>query len=196
MSIQKFRRAEHEVAPLFVNRWSPRAYTGTEIPTETLFSIFEAARWAPSSRNVQPWRFLYAKRQTPNFATFIDFLAEQNQLWARQASALIVLLSAKTFLVDGKEKPLASHSFDSGAAWANLSLQANLLGWHTHAIGGFDQEKTRRTLKIPESFAIEVVIAIGKIGEKESLPSALQDREIPTSRRPLQELVTEGIFRL
>jgi len=195
MGIQVNRHAEHSVDPLFINRWSPRAYTGEDIPTEVLFSLFEAARWAPSARNAQPWRFLFAKRGTPDFATFLAPLVEQNQVWARQASALVVLLSTKNFLFEGKEVPLASHSFDTGAAWANLSLQANLLGWHTHAIGGFDRDRARQALSIPDSFAIEVVIAIGKLGDQHSLPAELQSRETPTPRLPLRDLVTEGAFK-
>ena len=195
MDIQQYRRSEHEVSPLFLNRWSPRSFTGDDISDDVLFRLFEAARWAPSARNVQPWRFLYAKRQTPDFTVFVDFLVAQNQSWARQASALVVLLSAKTFIVDGTETPLASHSFDAGAAWAALSLQANLSGWHTHAMGGFDREKVRRALSVPDDFAIEVVIAIGKIGDKDALPPGLKEREVPTGRLALEELVTAGAFR-
>lgn len=195
MSTEDSRQADHVVAPLFINRWSPRAYSAEEIPDDVLLSIFEAARWAPSARNVQPWRFLYAKRQSPDFATFLDLLVEQNQVWARRAAALVVLLSAKTFRLDGQDLPLSSHSFDTGAAWANLALQGNLLGWHSHAMGGFYPDKARIALRIPEEFAIEVIIAIGKIGDKETLPPGLRAREVPTPRRALGELVTEGAFR-
>jgi nitroreductase len=195
MSIVEYRRPEHEIAPVFVSRWSPRAFTGEDIPPATLLSLFEAARWAPSARNAQPWRFVYARRGSDSFETFVSLLHDRNQVWACRASALAVLLSNRTIVWEDKLVPLPSHSFDAGAAWTNLALQANLLGWHTHAIGGFDRDRTRQALDIPDSLAIEVVIAIGRIDGKDSLSPELQEREVPSTRLPLSELIREGTFR-
>jgi nitroreductase len=195
MSIKEIRKTDNDVDSLFISRWSPRAYTGEVIPDAVLLNIFEAARWAPSARNIQPWRFVYAKRNSAAFPQIIDVLLGKNQLWAPQASALIALLSAKTFTVDGKQEPAHCHSFDAGAAWTNLTLQANLLGWQTRAMAAFDHDKAYKVLKVPNDFDIEVIIAIGKVGDRESLPVGLKELEVPTSRKPLQELISEGIFR-
>jgi len=105
-----------------------------------------------------------------------------------------VILSAKTFLWKGKSVPLDTHSFDTGAAWAQLALQAHLLGWGTRAIGGLDRDKARIALAVPDDFAIESGVAIGQPGQKENLPPNLQEREFPNGRKPLSETVAEGAF--
>jgi nitroreductase len=188
------RQTEHEIDPLFVNRWSPRAFTDEPISDAGLFAAFEAARWAPSGYNAQPWRFVYARRGSPAFVDFVALLWERNQLWARQAAALIYVLSKKTIVIEGKEHALRSHSLDAGAAWANLALQASLNGWSTHALGGLDYEKAREVLGVPEGYEVEIAIAIGRRGDKAQLPEALQALEAPKSRLSLSELVSEGRF--
>ncbi|MBB4199802.1 nitroreductase [Rhodoblastus sphagnicola] len=188
------RPLEHEVAPLFANRWSPRAFTDEPISDADLFAAFEAARWAPSARNVQPWRFVYARKGTPAFDKFIGVLWERNQTWARNAAALVFILSKKTFEVEGEEKPLRSHSFDAGAAWVSFALQASLKGWSTHALGGLDYDKAREVLGVPDDFELEIGIAIGRRGDKAQLPESLKAQEAPKSRLPLTELVSEGRF--
>jgi nitroreductase len=195
MTTFKTRQAEHEIDPQFLARWSPRAYTGEEIPDTVLWSVLEAARWAPSARNAQPWRFIYARRNSAAFSRILPILSERNQMWAPQASALITLLSAKSFIVDGKAVPNINHSFDAGAAWTTLTLQANRLGWHTRAMAAFDHDKAYTILDVPPEYDIEVIVAIGKIGDKEALPPMLRELEVQTSRLPLQDLVSEGTFR-
>lgn len=195
MSAVKSREAEATVDPLFINRRSPRAYTGEEISDSALFSVFEAARWAPSARNGQPCRFVYAKRGSAVFDQLIAAMAPYNQKWASQASALIALLSATTYLVDGKPQPNTFHSFDAGAAWISLSLQANLLGLHTRAIGNFDRAQATAVLKAPASYALEIMIAIGKSGDPELLPPDLRKLEVTTTRAPLRDLVSKEAFR-
>jgi nitroreductase len=192
----EIRIPEYDIDPQFIKRWSPRAFTGEPIADATLLSFLEAARWAPSSYNSQPWRFVYAKNGTEHWPRFLGLLSEFNQSWAHNASALVILLSKKTFVPPGKTDaiPATSHAFDTGAAWANLALQASLSGWGTHAIGGYDKDKARQTLGIPEDYALEAAIAIGKQGDKALLPAGLQEREEPTPRRPLAELVAEGGF--
>ncbi len=190
------RQAEHPVEPIFLDRWSPRAFTGAEISPAELNSLFEAARWAPSSYNSQPWRFLYARRGTPAFETFLGLLNPFNQQWAKQAAVLIVALSARSFVRPGTSEVVASrtHSFDTGAAWANLALQASKLGWHAHGIGGFDVEKARADLKVPDDYAVEIAIAVGRQGDKTLLPESFHGGETPNSRRPISESAHEGAF--
>lgn len=190
------RQAEHPVDTLFLDRWSPRAFTGEEIAPAELNSLFEAARWAPSSYNSQPWRFLYARRGTPVFDTFLGLLNPYNQQWAKNAAALVIALSAHTFVRPGTTEVLVarSHSFDTGAAWANLALQATRLGWHAHGIGGFDVEKTRTELKVPDGYEVEAAIAIGRRGDKSILPENFHGGETPNGRRPVAETAFEGAF--
>ncbi len=190
------RIPSQEIGSLFHTRWSPRAFTGEELPLKTLMGLFEAARWAPSAMNAQPWRFVYALRGTPDFERFLSTLAPPNQLWASRASALVALVSQRFLALPGKAElaPSASHSFDAGAAWTQLALQAHLWGWATHAIGGFDQEKAREVLAIPDDHQLEVFIAVGRQGDPAGLPEWARTREQPSDRRPLEELVREGSF--
>ncbi len=190
------RIPEHDIDPLFIERWSPRAFTGEPIDDETLLSFFEAARWAPSSYNSQPWRFIYAKNGTEHWGRFLELLFEFNRGWAQNASALVILLSKTTFVPPGKTEasPATSHAFDTGAAWASLALQASLSGWHTHAMGGYDKDKARVALGVPDGYELQAAVAIGRLGDKSLLPASLQEREQPSPRRPLGELVAEGVF--
>lgn len=192
------RIAEHPIDPQFLNRWSPRAFNGESIPETTLLSFIEAARWAPSSFNSQPWRFLYARRDTPNWERYLNLLGEFNRGWAQSSSALIVVLSKTTFAPPGssEEKPALYHSFDTGSAWGFLALQASLAGWHTHGMAGFDRELARSELKVPADHEIHAVIAVGKPGDKSILSESMQAREVPNARRPLAEIVAEGDFSL
>ncbi|HET8538914.1 MAG TPA: nitroreductase family protein [Anaeromyxobacter sp.] len=190
------RVPEHPVDPLFIERWSPRAFTGEELPEATLMSLFEAARWAPSAMNAQPWRFVYARRGTPAFERFLSVLAPANQAWASHASALIAVVSATTLTLPGRADPVASesHSFDAGAAWAQLALQAHLSGWSTHAMGGFDRERANEALAVPADHRLEVFVAVGRRGDVASLPEWARKREHPNDRKPVAELVREGTF--
>jgi nitroreductase len=194
MNLPAERVSDHSVDPLFIGRWSPRAFTGEAIPDAILFAAFEAARWAPSSGNSQPARFLYAKTGSARWPDFLALLAPGNQVWAKHASALIIVVSKRTAERHGVPVALATHSYDAGAAWMSLALQAHLLGWQTHGIGGFDREKTRSVLNVPDNFAVEAAMAIGKRGERASLPEDLQAREAPNGRLPLREIIIEGGF--
>jgi nitroreductase len=187
------RKADYPIDSIFLDRWSPRAMSGEAITEEELFTLFEAARWAPSSFNGQPWRMLYARRDTPHWPLFFELLVEFNQTWAKSAAALVVFISRTTFEHNGE--PAATHSFDTGAAWENLALQGSLRGLVVHGMQGFDYENARTTLKIPEGFQVEAMAVIGKPGRKEDLPAKLQEREIPNDRRKLAEIVFEGPYR-
>lgn len=190
------RIADYAINEQFINRWSPRAFTAEPISEETLLSFLEAARWAPSAYNSQPWRFLYARRDTPNWERYLNLLVPFNRSWAQQASALVLIISKTTFAAPGatEEKPALWHTFDTGSAWGHLALQASISGWHTHGMAGFDQDLARQELKVPEGYVLHAMVAIGKLGEKASLDEALQAREVPSPRKPLSELAAEGDF--
>lgn len=191
-SIKK-RSLRYNINPIFVNRWSPRSMTGEEISHDDLMGLFEAARWAPSSYNNQPWRFIYAKRNTENWDRIYSLMVEGNKNWAKNASVLVVVVSRKDF--EYNEKPARTYQFDAGSAWENLALEATSRGLATHAMQGFDYDKAKVDLEVPENFDVMAMIAIGKRGQKESLPSNLQKNEYPTDRKPLEEIVMEGRFK-
>jgi nitroreductase len=186
------RKADYPIDSVFLDRWSPRAMSGEPITEEELFTLFEAARWAPSSFNNQPWRILYARRDTDHWQLFFDLLVEFNQTWAKNAAALVLFISKTTF--DHNGEPAATHSFDTGAAWENLALQATLKGLVVHGMQGFDYDKARTTLNIPDGFNVEAMAVIGKPGRKEDLPERMQERETPNDRRKLDETAFEGPY--
>ncbi len=184
------RTPSHEIAPLFVNRWSPRSMNGAPVEKEQLNRLFEAARWAPSGGNAQPWRFVYAVAGTPAFDPFLEIANASNQEWCKRAGALIVVVSREVESFG----PNRSHSFDAGAAWMSLALQGSLLGLHVHAMGGIDYDKARATIHAPSDHAIECLIAVGYPGHTEDLPERLRPREQPSPRKSIEELVFEGRF--
>ncbi|BCM24323.1 nitroreductase family protein [Methyloradius palustris] len=196
MSDSNQRITEYDINPIFIQRWSPRAFTGEAIDESLLFSLFEAARWAPSANNSQPWRFIYAKRDSAHWHALLGLTNENNQRWAAKAGAIVALISKTSHIRNGETEPspLRNHSLDAGAAWTSLALQALYAGLATHAIGSFDREKAREVLSIPEGFHIEILIAIGKQAERDSLPADLQAREQPTPRQSLSQFVAEGSF--
>src|SRR4051812_38357776 len=132
------RLAEYPVDHQFLERWSPRALSGADIPQDQLMTLFEAARWAPSDNNNQPWRFLYARRINAYWPLYLDLLTPNNQRWARHASVLAVIVSLKVFEKNGKLS--RTHSFDAGAAWMCLALQASKQGLLAHAMAGLDYD--------------------------------------------------------
>jgi len=190
---QSKRQPTFQINPLILNRWSPRSMTGEELDDDTVMSLFEAARWAPSSYNNQPWRFIYAKRNTSSWTKLFDLLVEPNKVWAKDAAVLIVVAASKNFEYNGKFS--ISHQYDAGAAWENLALEASAKGLVAHGMQGFEYQKARVDLDIPDSFDVMAMIAIGKRGPKENLPTELQEKEFPNDRKPLRDIVMEGSFR-
>ncbi|MCB9603712.1 MAG: nitroreductase family protein [Sandaracinus sp.] len=188
------RSPDYPIDPLFVARWSPRAFDASPMPEEDLLRAMEAARWAPSAFNVQPWRFLYALRDDPCFDAWLDLLDEFNRSWARHASALVFLLSDTLLRYQGDTSPSRSHSFDAGAAWAQLALQATQLGYHAHGMAGLDFARAREQLGVPSDFHLEMAIAIGRRAAPSALPEALRQREQPSPRRPTIESAFRGGF--
>jgi nitroreductase len=185
------RIPDYDILPQFVERWSPRAMTGDPVSEAELLRLFEAARWAPSCANSQPWRFVYARAGTPHFHRFFELLSEGNRPWCVRAGALIVVLSKKTF-DDGRPSP--THTYDTGAAWMSLALQGSAMRLVMHGMAGFNYDRARADLGVPEEYAVEAMIAVGHPGKVEDLPEQHQAREKRSPRRPVQESVFEGRF--
>jgi nitroreductase len=185
------RHAEYPVADIFVDRWSPRAMSGEELSCQELRTLFEAARWAPSSMNNQPWRILYAARDSKHWPLFFGLLADSNQVWCANAAVLLLIISKTTFETG---KPCRTHSFDSGAAWMSLALQGSMMGLVVHGMQGFDYERAKSVLNIPDGYQVEAMAAIGRPGSADALPEAVQSRETPNGRRLQGETVCEGPF--
>ena len=183
INASQHRNAGHAVDRLFPDRWSPRAMSGEPIAEEELMALFEAARWAPSSNNNQPWRILYARRESAHWPLFLDLLVDANRLWAQHAAALLVFISKTTFDHNGQLS--ITHSFDTGAAWQNLGLQGFMKGLVVHGMQGFSYSRAKTELRIPDDFQVEAMAAIGKPGRIEDLPENLRQREIPSGRKAL-----------
>jgi nitroreductase len=186
------RKPEFPIEPLFVHRWSSRALSGEPLSETELLTLFEAARWAPSTYNEQEWRFLYARRDTPHWPLFFDLLMPGNQKWCHRAAVLVVVIAHKVFAKTGKPNPV--HVFDSGAAWENLALQATAMGIVAHGMAGFDFERARTALHIPDAYAISAMMALGKPGPLGELAPELREAENLTGRRPVRESLCEGPF--
>ena len=192
MNASEVRKPEHDVDKLFLDRWSPRALSGEPITDKELLGLFEAAKWAPSGSNGQPWRFLYARRDTENWPLFFKLLVEFNQSWAKNAAVLVVVISRTTF--EHNNKPCITHAFDAGAAWGYLALQGSLRGLVVHGMAGFDYEKARSELQIPHGYEVHAMAAVGKPGRQEDLSPKPQEREVPSDRKKLVQIICEGEF--
>ena len=187
------RSTQYPVSEIFTDRWSPRAMSGQEIADEELMSLFEAARWAPSSYNGQPWRFIYAKRNTPAWEKLFNLMVPFNQEWTKNASALVVVISRNTYEWNNSEN--RTHSFDAGAAWQNIALQASINGLVAHGMSGFDYDRTRKDLAIPAEYTVEAMFAIGKPAPVEVLSEDLRKIETPSTRKPVETFAFEGTFK-
>lgn len=193
---QQARNADHSIDPIFTERWSPRSFDGSKIEDAELGALFEAARWAPSSFNRQPWRFVYAHRDSADWGRFLDLLMPFNAAWASGSSAILFIVSDRMIQLPGREGPEVSrsHSFDSGAAWACLALQATRMGLATHGLAGVDFGRARIELGVPDDYHIEAAVVVGRRGERERLPEPLQAREAPSGRNPVSSFAWAGRF--
>lgn len=180
------RKFNYEILNVIKERWSPRAFSNEKISREEILPLIEAARFAPSCFNEQPWRFIIAD-QEETLKKMQSILAPANQLWANKAPALILILAKKTFSLNGKDNYW--HMFDSGTAWGFLSLEAQKRGLITHAMGGFDMDKARKVFNIPSDLEIITVVAVGKYGNKDDLIPDLQIREHPDVRMDIDKLL-------
>ncbi|MBP9183187.1 MAG: nitroreductase family protein [Fuscovulum sp.] len=189
------RRPEHDVAPMFPARWSPRSLTAAPVTEAQVMTLLEAARWAPSASNHQPWRLVWALRGEPAFDAITAALVPFNQDWAGKAAALIVVASDDR--VAGRDGTLAANrwaAFDSGAAWMALALQAEALGLVAHAMGGFDAAALAGAVALPEAHSLHAVVAVGHQGRAGDLPEGLRAREVPSPRKALAEIARRGRF--
>lgn len=187
--MEKPAPADYPIHDLMVRRWSPRAFLPGSVEPEKLRSLFEAARWAPSCFNEQPWRFLLAVRgDADRFGQMLGCLTPGNQVWAGTAGALILSVASGQFARNGHANRHAFH--DVGLATAQLVLQATSLSLSIHQMAGFDRDRAREIWKIPESFDPVAVLAVGYRGEPEQLSGELEERErAPRLRRPQAEFV-------
>ncbi|MEM6558085.1 MAG: nitroreductase family protein [Pseudomonadota bacterium] len=190
------RTPDHPIEPLFLTRWSPRAYDASTMPHGDLLTLLEAGRWAPSAFNIQPWRFLYAMRDDDHWRAFLSLLDPFNQQWAGSASALIFLAS-DTVMPGDNTRPAAKskyNSFDAGAAWMQIALQAAAHGYSAHAMAGLVFDKAPKILQLPARFRLEIGIAVGRRADAACLPDELQMREAPSGRMSLEEVAFPGPF--
>lgn len=183
------REPDHDITSILYQRWSPRAL-GRNMTEDELEALFEAARWAPSSYNKQSWRFMYATYEDEQWEDFVSLLNDFNQSWAEQGFALVLIVSKMTFDHNGEES--ITHSFDTGAAWQNLALEASSRNLAAHGMQGFDYEKAREVLDIPEGFEVEAMVAIGSYEGEDTIDEDLQVE--PNGRKELEEVVTKGEF--
>ena len=190
------RKADFPIDPQFTERWSPRAYTGEVISEADVMSMLEAARWAPSSNNAQPWRFAVVLRNDPQWDVLFTTLNPNNQAWAGKAGALVAIASYQLAAKAGSPDlaPNGMHAFDTGAAWAYMAMQAHLNGFSLHGIGGFDKVAGAQVLGLPADHTLQMLATVGKRGDAATLPDALREREAPNARKPLTTLAKRGSF--
>lgn len=187
------RHSEAPIDPQFLDRWSPRALSSEPLTDEQVRSLFEAARWAPSSGNEQPWLFLYAVKEE-DLRRFRPILVEGNRVWADRAPLLCFVFSRRTLRRSGKPSP--TYAFDAGAAWMSLALEARKLGLFAHGMAGFHKDLAYKELGVPEEeYEVLAAIAVGRYGDPATLPEALREREQPSGRKPLSEVAVEGPLR-
>jgi nitroreductase len=186
------RIPETDVDSMFYERWSPRSFTREPISEKQLSALFEAARWAPSCFNEQPWLFIYTATEEDH-AAFLSTLVEQNRVWAVNAPVLVFAASRNCFSKTGNENSHAA--FDTGAAWASLAFQAGKSGLYAHAMAGFNREKAYDILGLPrDKYTIHAAIAVGRKGSPEDLPVEIAEREFPNTRKPLSSIVCASKF--
>ncbi len=181
-----------DIDSMFIDRWSPRAFASTPLSQEQIDSLFEAARWAPSCYNEQPWLFIYAAQEKDR-QRFLTALFEGNQNWAKRAPLLIFVLCKRNFSENDRENRHAP--FDAGAAWMALALQARKLGLHAHAMAGFSRKKAYQLLGVPEEeYDVMAAIAVGRRAAPEVLPEAVAAKDKPNDRRPREEMLRQGRY--
>lgn len=186
------RQSTHDIQPLLLSRVSSRAFSDERLNEEELMSLFEAARWAPSSYNNQPWRFIFSRRGDKEWDTFFNVLIDFNKTWCAKADTLALAISRNNF--EHNNKPAATARFDSGAAWMSLALEANSRNIIAHGMQGFDYDAIKKALGISDQFTVEAMIAIGKHGNKDDLPKEIREREVPSDRKPLEDIISRGKF--
>ena len=190
--MSKLADAKYPIHPLIQKRWSPRAFADRAVEAEKLLSLLEAARWAASSRNQQPWNYMIAGSEEINdFEKLLTCLADGNRYWARYAPVLMLVVAKDFLRPDGGENRIVLH--DVGLAMGNLTAQATALDLHVHIMGGFSRERARQTFNIPEPHEPVIMVALGYLGEADSLSDGVRERELaPRTRKDLAEFVFSG----
>lgn len=189
IKVESYRQAAYDIDPIYLERWSPRAFSEKDVTEDVLYSLFEAARWAPSASNIQPWRFIFARSEADR-KKFLSFINDGNVIWCKHAPVLVAVVSHEK----NGERDNRFHAFDTGAAWGFLALEAARKGLVAHAMGGFNQDKAKEVLNIPDDYTVHAIIAIGYQGEKEMLSESLQAREKPSDRKEIASFISEGTF--
>lgn len=190
--IMNARIPEYEIMPEILARWSRRAMSDEPLERDDLMKLFEAARWAPSSYNGQPWRYIYAFRGSTAWAKMYDLLDDLNRQWCDKAGALIILVSRTQFELN--ENPDISFALNAGASWENLALQGTSMGLAVRGMQDFDYHKAVDSFSIPPVYKVQMMIAVGHPGDPSNLPDRLQEREGPTQRKAISEIAFENEF--
>ena len=192
--MDKIAQTNHQIHDLLKSRWSPRAFSEQPVEIEKLLSLFEAARWAPSAGNMQPWAFIITTQQSPEpFSKLLDALSEKNRSWAKNAPVLVL---AVVHSEREPGQPNAWATYDLGQAVAHISMQASALGLYLHQMAGFDREEAARVFELPTGYEPMTVFTVGYPGDPASLPDDLRERELATRiRKPLSEIAFDGIWK-
>ena len=190
--MEKPAETQYPIHDLLRRRWSPRAFTEQAVEIEKLGSLIEAARWASSLFNEQPWSFIIARKEDrDSYTQVLSCLVEGNQIWAKRAPVIILTIVKQTFDLDGRPNTHAWH--DVGLAVANLVMQATAMGLGVHQLAGIYSDRIRKLFSIPEGYEPVSALAIGYFGDPDSLPDPLRDKEVASrSRKNLDEFVYEG----
>ena len=190
IDVSNYRKPEAAADDRFMYRWSPRAMSGEPISKEQMTVLVEAARWAPSCFNLQPWRFVYSLKQDQYWDIFLGLLMDMNRVWAERAGALMVILSDDQFKDTDQSSPTSG--FDTGSAWMSMALQAQSMGLVSHAMWGFHHQEVAKTIRAPEYMTARAVVAIGYPGDLEILPEQYREKEVPSSRQSIDALMFNG----
>ncbi|NIQ96344.1 MAG: nitroreductase [Desulfuromonadales bacterium] len=184
------RTPEVEVDAIFTDRWSPRSFVDEPLLASEVAALFEAARWAPSCYNDQPWHFRYAVTADDR-RLFAEALVDKNREWARHAPLLLFVLARKNFSATGK--PNRHAVFDAGAAWMSLALQARRMGLYAHGMAGFSVARAAEVMNVSlDEYEIMAAVAVGRRDEPQKLPDDLAQAERPNGRKPQCEVAGEG----
>jgi nitroreductase len=192
--MNKPANTDHNIHELIANRWSPRAFADKPIAATELASLFEAARWAPSSMNEQPWRFIYALKGELAHDQIVNGLVDSNKIWAKEAPVLLITLIKKNYSRNGKLNASAAH--DLGLAMGNMNAQATHLGIALHYMGGIIPDKLIASFDLPEDAEPKTVVSLGYYGEPDQLSDELKQRELAERQRnPIDAFAFHGNYR-
>ncbi len=187
------RSSHYPILDVILHRWSPYAMSGELLSQEELMTVLEAGRWAPSSYNNQPWHFIYGVKGTSAWDTLFNLLVPFNQSWSIHGGVLVCIVADKDFRKTGN--PSRTHLSDAGSAWENMAIQATAMGLVCHGMEGFNYAQGYTTLQIPETHEIVMIFVLGKPGSADLLPPHLAERQTPSDRVPLEQIISEGVFK-